>query len=301
MTGIAVSKIRDYTGHREPVYTLCSTGENESFFSGGAEGLLVKWDRNSGSGNGVLKTNAPIYALKIIPERDLLLVGLSDGGIHFVELSTLKILRSPKIHEGAVFDFLPLADSDFLLASSGDGTLSVWDLGTFQSENRISVSGKSIRTLAMNGTGNQIVAGASDNHIYLFDSELKLRKKWLAHGLSVFRTAFSPENGLLLSTGRDAHIKAWDPFQNFLEIESIPAHNYAVNDLVFAPETGRFVTGSMDKSIKIWDGNQQKLLKVVDWARHQGHKNGINRLLFLENRLLSCGDDRLIMEWEIEG
>jgi WD40 repeat protein len=58
----------------------------------------------------------------------------------------------------------------------------------------------------------------------------------------------------------------------------------------------------MDKSIKIWDLQEMKLLKVIDRARHAGHRTSVNKLLWTDfnNQLLSGSDDRSISVWDIQ-
>jgi WD40 repeat protein len=56
----------------------------------------------------------------------------------------------------------------------------------------------------------------------------------------------------------------------------------------------------MDKSIKVWNTEDMKLLKVIDRARHGGHGTSVNKILWLsEHRLVSAGDDRNIIIWDI--
>ena len=46
---------------------------------------------------------------------------------------------------------------------------------------------------------------------------------------------------------------------------------------------------------------EMKLLKVIDAARHGGHKNSVNKLIWtsFDNQLISGSDDKNISVWKI--
>jgi WD40 repeat protein len=57
----------------------------------------------------------------------------------------------------------------------------------------------------------------------------------------------------------------------------------------------------MDKTLKIWDASEFKLLKVIDFARHGGHKNSVNKLYWsdYQDLLVSASDDKKISVWKL--
>jgi hypothetical protein len=58
----------------------------------------------------------------------------------------------------------------------------------------------------------------------------------------------------------------------------------------------------MDKSIKVWDAHDLTLLKVIDQTKMKAHKHSVNKVCWLSDKtFLTCGDDRMIFLWEIEG
>ena len=292
-------KIREYQGHKQAVYTLAPSLLSGHFLSAGGEGIIVEWKLGEEDGKSIASTGAPVYALRLIPSRNLLVAGTSKGILFFIDMSSHKVLKSFDTQAKSLFDLLPIQNDQLLLVSSESGGISVWDLDNLKFLHQEKVANKSIRSLVQSPDHQEILAACSDNHIYRFDKNLRLLQKIEGHYLSVFRLAFSPDGGLLYSVGRDAHLRVWDPAQNYKEVNSLPAHLYAINDLVFNLDGSRFFTGSMDKSIKIWQGKDPKLVKVMDHARMECHFNGVNRLLWLDNQLLSCGDDRKIMEWRV--
>lgn len=124
----------------------------------------------------------------------------------------------------------------------------------------------------------------------------------MAHDNSVFTLQYSYDGNILLSSGRDAHLKIWDVKSDYLLVETVVAHMYAINNISFRPDGKYFATCSMDKSIKIWDAQSFRLLKVIDKARHAGHATSVNKLLWTnyQDRLVSASDDHTLSIWDIQ-
>ena len=82
---------------------------------------------------------------------------------------------------------------------------------------------------------------------------------------------------------------------------TIPAHMFTINDIVFSPDGKLMATAGRDKHIKIWDAEAFNLLKVIDREKFGGHINSVNKLFWSNwnNYLISCGDDKAVMVWEI--
>jgi WD40 repeat protein len=121
-----------------------------------------------------------------------------------------------------------------------------------------------------------------------------------AHTLSANIVRYSPDGKFLLSGGRDAHLNIWDT-KNYSQVKSIPAHNYAIYDIAFSPDAKLFATASRDKTIKIWDADMFEILARISKENYEGHVNSVNKLFWSDynNYLVSSGDDRAVMVWEI--
>ena len=295
MANIQINKRHSFTGHSSGIYELNSINDRE-FISAGGDGQIVRWNLETmDDGQVIAKVGAPVYAVCI--DEDRALIGENSRAVHMISLDEAKPIRSVEI-KSPIFA-MERVDDKYLIGT-GAGELLIFDLD-LNFIQKLKLAAKSLRCMTQNET--DLVLGYSDNVIRVLDkSSLEMRYEITGHSLSVFAIMFHSDSKELISTGRDAHIRIWDTFNHYEEIKSIPAHMFASNHLAFHPDQNFFASGSMDKTIKIWDGTTFALLKVIDKARHEGHLNSVNKLLWMafDNLLVTCSDDRTIAVWDIK-
>jgi len=283
-----------YKGHSGGIFCLQPVNDHE-FISAGGDGQLVIWDlKKPGDGQIVAKLDSTVYGLLI--DENKAFVGENGRALHAIDLTEKKVIRSVEIKSPV---FSVIRNDEHYLVGTGAGELFIFDLHLNYLK-RLKLSAKSLRCMAVKG--DDLACGFSDNVIRILDSQsYEVKQELTGHTLSIFGMSYHPDQPLLVSTGRDAHIRSWDPSDNYVSKEAIPAHMYASNHICFHPEGHLFATGSMDKTIKIWDATNFALLKVIDKVRHDGHTNSVNKLLWMkfDNLLVTCSDDRSIVAWDI--
>ncbi|WMN10821.1 WD40 repeat domain-containing protein [Marivirga salinae] len=302
MPKINIEKIQSLTGHKDCLYVVEPASESHLFFSAGGDGIVALWDlKDPELGTMVAKVQNSVYALHYLKENNQLIVGHNYEGIHLVDVAEKQELKSAKITDSAIFDIKVV--ENIILTACADGQLILSDLKDLSTIAKLQLSDKSARTIAVHPDGKEVAIGFSDNTIKILStSDWRLRKEIKAHDNSVFTLQYSFDGKVLLSSGRDAHLKIWDVKSDYLLLETIVAHMYAINNISFRPDGKYFATCSMDKSIKIWDAQSFRLLKVIDKARHAGHATSVNKLLWTdyEDRLVSASDDHTLSIWDIQ-
>jgi WD40 repeat protein len=296
---VEVSKYHTYTGHKDCLYTL-ERIDDRRFVSSGADGMIVLWDlADLSSGTMIAKVPSSCYALKYLPERDMLIVGQNFEGVHLIDITQKKEIATLKLSDAAIFDIQVWGN--YAYVAMGDGELYCIDLEEMIILKRLAPSDKSARSIAL--TDEYVMVGFSDQFIRVFDRKngLKVVNEFEAHDISVFTLVVDQERELLISGSRDAHLKGWRLGTWELEYDVV-AHMYAINHVALSLDNRHFVTCSMDKSIKIWDAETFRLKKVIDKARHAGHATSVNKLLWMpfNNLLVSCSDDQSIAVWDIK-
>lgn len=298
---VSVKRLHTFTGHRDSVYTLQSSGTDSVFFSASGDGMVVKWNLDTpDEGELIAQLPNSVYALHYHRPSGLLVAGQNYAGIHVLDWKNKKEIGSLKLNGAAIFDVQ--STENRLFAGTGDGTLFAIDLNTLRVTDRLKFSDKNVRTMAVNEKANELAVGYSDHHIRILHLDtLTLKYDIPAHGNSVFTVRYMPGQHYLLSGSRDARLKAWDMKNGYSLAGEVVAHLYAINHLDFSPDLKHFVTCSLDKSIKVWEAAGMRLLKVIDKGRHAGHGTSVNRVLWTNhnNLLLSASDDRTISVWDI--
>lgn len=301
MSKIQVTKLHTFLGHKDAIYVLEPQVGSSMFYSGSGDGMVVRWDLNNpDEGHLVAKMNNSVYALQDVSDQGCLVVGNNFEGIHLIDLEKNNQKGSLSLNKSAIFDIKYYNGK--LLVATGAGTVLVIDLVRLRVVQELDYSNKSARCISLDPERGEFAVGYSDHQVRVFDLQnYTMLFQLSGHTNSVFTTAYHPSEQLLVTAGRDAHIRIWNKQQGYKLEDSIAAHMYAINHIEFSPNGHHFVTCSMDKSIKVWDAHKFKLLKVIDKTRYASHGTSVNKLYWspYNQQLVSCSDDRVITVWDL--
>ena len=298
---ITVQKSAELTGHSNPIFTLELSQKHGILFSGGNDKGLVEWSLKTSSFIKVMfPVMASIYAIHCPVGYPLLFAGLRSGEILVFNFVEQKITHRLRHHVKPIFDIKSIEKKGELLIASEDGTVSVWSLQTLSFLHSIQVSNDTIRCISVNPDEDRVAFGCRDNRVVIYDlDDYSLVKALIGHTMAVFALQYAPGGDYLVSGARDAQVKIWD-IKTYSLLQNIPAHLFAVNHILFHPSRPIFATASMDKSIKIWDATDFKLRKIISREKgYAGHSLSINKLAWNNDQLLSTGDDKKIIVWDV--
>lgn len=297
---IKVTKIAEFSGHRDSLYALTSNPERTVFYSAGADGWVVAWQKG-GEDLGKLIGEVPesIYSACLDAANERIIVGTRLGNIYILPLSG----GSPRMvqaHKGGIFCLILLADGSFL-SGGEDGMIYRWDSDLRAKTPWMQCHG-SVRSIHFPENNDLFAVGSSDHKVrWGWFSDPASVQVLSAHTQSVFAVRWDHEGRFLYSAGRDAMLRRWEPGTGSEPQIEIPAHLYHIHYLDIHPTGDLMLSCSMDKTIKIWQLPDLKLLKVVDLAKFQAHRNSVNKVLWIgENEFISCGDDRTVQHFKFE-
>jgi WD40 repeat protein len=102
MSPIQVSKLHAFTGHNDCVYTLAPSVSDSIFFSGGGDGMVVKWDLTQpNQGELIARLPNSVYALHHDKKSNLLIAGHNYEGIHLLDWQSKQEVGSLKLTSAA--------------------------------------------------------------------------------------------------------------------------------------------------------------------------------------------------------
>jgi WD40 repeat protein len=164
-------------------------------------------------------------------------------------------------------------DGRRLASASWDGTVRVWDTGTWTE--LLSVRGRMARVFAVafSPDGRHLAGGGSDGTAQIWDSHTgKEELLFKTHTNIVDQVAFSPDGKRLATTGGipgRGEVRVWNA-QTGQEALSLKGHSNRVQSVCFSPD-GRRLASAADHEVKVWDAQTGQ-----------------------EVRTLTCGDDWLL-------
>lgn len=298
---MAWQKTAQFTGHRGAVYALQGTANPNLFLSASGDGKVVRWDmRMPDQGEQVADALKPIYCIHFDRERKLLFIGNSEGGLHMVDLAQGEELRHLHAHRLGIFRIIPLGN-DRIVCSGGDGTISVWKVPNMELERQIPLSDEKLRGLAVNMDGSLLAVASLDGRVHVLNTrDLSTRHTIIAHERGAASVCWHPSKPVLMSGGRDGHLRFWRSDADFKALQAIPAHRANIYGIAFNPDATLCATASRDKSVKLWDGHTFDALDRLD-LKTSGHMHSVNAVHWCaDGTLLSASDDRTIRAWTMD-
>lgn len=302
-TMINITRVAELSGHQNPIFSVEPSQKPGILFTAGNDKGVVEWSLKTMSFIKVMfPVKTSVYTMHCVPGKPLLTVGERSGEISIFNFVEQKITRSLALHKLPVFDLKSILSKNELIASSEDGTVSVWSLEDYNRLYQFQVSAETVRVIAVSPDETLIAFGCKDNIIYVYDSkDYSLITTLNGHAMPVTSLQFSPNGKFLLSGSRDAQLKVWSTNDYQLH-ETIPAHLFAIYDIKFHPGKPIFATASRDKTIKIWDAETFKLYKTISLEKgFDTHRLSVNKLAWevSTEKLISVSDDKMVMVWDV--
>lgn len=290
------------SGHQNPVYALANSNDPHSFFSAGNDKGVVEWSLETMTFAKVkMPVQSSVYSLHCY--ENLLFVGERSGAFSVFDLVKQEIKIRINAHTKPIFDIRVIANKNELLTTGEDGSVAVWSLDDFKEIYRFQAAYDTVRCMAISPDQTTVAFGCKDHLIKIYDlHDYSLKQSLEGHTFGITSLAYHPEGKYLVSGSRDAQLKIWSVPSYELQ-QNIPAHLFTIYSIIFHPSLPYFATCSQDKSIKLWDAENFKLYKILSLEKIEiGHAHSINKMIWSNDGryLISTGDDRKVMIWEME-
>ncbi len=300
---INVNKIFHLTGHQAAVYALAASEDPKLIYTGSSDKMIARWNiAEKKADNFAATMPLAVYQLFYDSKLNRMYAGSGGGAVHVIDLTSKKEIKNLILRpNAAIFDLIKVEKLNLIISAAADGSIAAIDADNFDLIAKNKLCEQKIRSLCFIESSDVLLAASGDGFIRVLElPTLKVVNEFYAHGLSANKVIKHPTKDIILSGGRDAYLNIIE-WPSCKIIDKIPAHNFAIYDIAFHPENSLFATASRDKTIKIWDANNLQFLYRIDKEKNEGHINSVNKLLWskFENTLVSTGDDRSIMGWQI--
>lgn len=294
-----ITKRVELTGHAASIYAVIA--KEGKVYTASGDKFVARWNlQEVKQDNFAIKTESSIYALTVLQDAPILIIGTSSGTFHVIDIVQKKELHHFVQHTVAIFSIQENYTNNQVYITDADGNLSIWDKKTWELILFLPLLVGKIRNVLVAEDGKSVFLACQDGTIRSFDTQFFNEKSVLkAHKDGVNCLAFFPEKkNILMSGGKDGYLRVWDLNTNTRVLE-IPAHNFGIYKIEFFNNGKHFCTASRDKSIKIWDASDCSVLSKVE-RKHGGHSHAVNDICKLkEDVLCSVSDDKRIIIWDV--
>ena len=300
MQSIDISLTQTLAGHQNPIFAVSPGMDPQTIFTAGNDKGVVEWDLKQGKFRRILcAVPASVYALQLLPDEGVLVIGLRNGEVWFVDIEKQSLLSKTQTEKGAIFAIKLLPGKRELIATGEEGSAYVWSLDSYELLYKFHIADSTVRVIEPYPQGGQVAFGDKNGFVHLYDTgDFRALAKQQVHSLPV--TALAATDTRLFSGGRDAKLASLAQ-QDLTTIEAITPHMFTVYGILPHADLPIIVTVSRDKSIKLWDALSLSLLKNVSLDRgYDAHRLSINTATWQAGgRLVTAGDDKLVKVWTV--
>ncbi len=143
------------------------------------------------------------------------------------------------------------SDGEYIVSSSADGTVRLWDKEGNPIGNPFTGHESSVSSVAFSHDSKLIVSSGNDIRLWNIEGKL-IGKPFTDHQSHANSVAFSPDSKLIVSGGDDGTLKLWDTKGNLIG-NPFTGHESDVNSVAFSSTEKYIVSGSDDGTLRLWD------------------------------------------------
>jgi GTPase SAR1 family protein len=167
-------------------------------------------------------------------------------------------------HTARVYSLAWSPDGRFLASGSGDNTIRIWDLESWQTGQVLTTHTRPVYAVAWSPSGQELASASKDRVLGLWDtSAWELRARLQGHTSWVVSLAWSRDGSRLVSSSLDSTIRIWDARRACL-VATLEGHTSGVYWIALSANDDLLASKSGDHTIRLWDGRDWRQLGVLD-------------------------------------
>lgn len=237
-----------------------------------------------------------IYAVAFSRTGNFFALGTAMGDIWVYRASDYTPMLTCRGHTDGVWSLTISRDGHWLVSSSDDHTIRIWDLRDEGNCVRIiSEHSSRVRTTTLSYDNQLLASGSDDRTIRLWDfASGEMLHKFEGHTDYIWTIALSPDSQLLASGSNDSTVRLWETRTGTCQ-HILKGHTYTIRAVAFSPDGKLLASGGDDHTIRLWQAQSGQHLTTLP-----NHSNRVWAATFSpDGRLLASGsEDHTIRLWE---
>mmetsp|Transcript_19638 Transcript_19638/g.36660 ORF Transcript_19638/g.36660 Transcript_19638/m.36660 type:complete len:230 (+) Transcript_19638:54-743(+) len=187
---------------------------------------------------------------------------IGDGDVFIWDL--LDLSEPPtRLHTNTPhIDCLAFNHDGTVLASSGDGTIRLWNMETHECLADITEDNRVIESVAFSPDGKTIAAGSWAHKVSLWDLETRHRYAILPESTCVHSICYSPDGKYICSSSDSRHLRLWNVESR--TYSTLEGHTDSVWSVAFSPNGQRIASGSDDGTLRVFDTSSGKCTTILN-------------------------------------
>ena len=270
-------------------HRLMSHGGKVSSVAFSPDGRLLA----TGSGDGVLrtidlKTQEQLAMIDVRTEETIDKISLLMSMAQLFNKDADEIWKNVK---GVAFS----PDGRHLATACEDGTLKLWDTGSWQCLHTFLKGAGDVVTVDFSPDGRLLAVSGERPQIRLYEvSSRKFVGTLAGHTSKVRSVTFSPDSKRLASASDDRGIRVWNIQKQTCDLV-LHGHFDGVNDVAFSPDGRLLASAGSGSTVKIWDLTRKECILTL-----KEHGNDVRSVEFSpDGTVLASGSrDRSIKLWQ---
>ncbi len=242
-----------------------------------------------------LPMDKPVFRAAYSPDGSLLALAVGYE-IQIYSLSESRLVANLTGHENTVSSVTFSPDGRFLLSSSWDRTVRLWQVADSSQVYRLRLAGEAT-SVAFSPDGSQFMVGLSDKTAGIFNTaDGSVANALREHDGAILSVAYSPDGKWIATGSNDKTVKIWSRTDGKIE-RTLTWHDGPVLALQFSPDGKTIATASSDGTVRIWSVPDGKPLQTLD-----GHASYVYGITFSPDgkNIASTSTDGTVCLWDID-
>jgi WD40 repeat protein len=199
-------------------------------------------------------------------------------------------------HNSDVSDVAECIGGSYVLSSSMDKTLKLWDITTGTCVHTFIGHNGQVLSMAIFPNSQKALSASRDKTVKLWDINTgRCLYTFQEHQARVLDVKLLPDNRRFISGSRDHTLKLWDIATGKC-LHTFTGHDGSVTSVAVLTNRKQVLSGSADHTLKLWDIATGKCLRTFT-----GHDRSVTSVAVLANRkqVLSGSADHTLKLWDI--